>query len=49
MNEAPAEQKLAYDLASQITSFLEYRPAGKIVEIARKYYSGDEMMNAAKL
>ena len=48
MNEAPAEQKLAYDLASQITSFLEYRPAGKIVEIARKYYSCDEMMNAAK-
>lgn len=48
MNEAPAEQKLAYDLASQITSFLEYRPAGRIVEIARKYYSSDEMIEASK-
>jgi tRNA A-37 threonylcarbamoyl transferase component Bud32 len=48
MNDAPPDQKLAYDLASQITSFLEYRPAAIIVEIARKYYSCDQMMDAAK-
>ena len=48
MNEAAPEQKKAYDLASQITSFLEYRKAERIVEIARKYYSCDEMMDAAK-
>jgi serine/threonine-protein kinase RIO1 len=48
MNDAPPSQKLAYDLASQITSFLEYRPAAKIVEIARKYYPCEEMMAAAK-
>ena len=39
MNEAPPSQKIAYDLASQIASFLEYRLAEKIVDIARKYYS----------
>jgi serine/threonine protein kinase len=48
MNEAPPSQKLAYDLASQITSFLEYRPAAKIVDIARRYYTCEEMMAAAK-
>ncbi len=48
MNDAPPSQKLAYDLASQITSFLEYRPAGKIVDIARRYYPSEEMMAAAK-
>ncbi len=48
MDEAPPSQKLAYDLASQITSFLEYRPAGKIVEIARRYYPCKEMMAAAR-
>lgn len=48
MNDAPPSQKLAYDLASQITSFLEYRPAGKIVDIARRYYPCEEMMAAAK-
>jgi tRNA A-37 threonylcarbamoyl transferase component Bud32 len=48
MNEAPPDQKLAYDLASQITSFLEYRQAANIVEIARKYYSCEEMMAGAK-
>ena len=48
MNDAPPSQKLAYDLASQITSFLEYKPAEKIVEIARKYYSCEEMVAAAK-
>jgi len=48
MDEAPPSQKLAYDLASQISSFLEYRPAGEIVEIARKYYPCEEMMAAAK-
>ncbi|HEY3421152.1 MAG TPA: hypothetical protein VGK23_11430 [Methanomassiliicoccales archaeon] len=48
MNEAPPSQKLAYDLASQITSFLEYRAASKIVEIARKYYPCEEMVAAAK-
>ena len=41
-------QKLAYDLASQITSFLEYMPADKIVEIARKYYPCEDLMAAAK-
>ena len=48
LNEAPPEQKLAYDLASQIASFLEYRQAANIVEIARKYYPCEEMMDAAK-
>jgi serine/threonine-protein kinase RIO1 len=48
MNEAPPAQKLAYDLASQITSFLEYKSASKIVEIARKYYPCEDMMAAAK-
>ena len=48
LNEAPPSQKVAYDLASQIASFLEYRPAGKIVDIARRYYSFEEMMAAAK-
>jgi serine/threonine-protein kinase RIO1 len=48
MNEAPPSQKLAYDLASQIASFLEYRPAAEIVDIARKYYPCEEMMAAAK-
>jgi serine/threonine-protein kinase RIO1 len=48
MNDAPPSQKLAYDLASQITSFLEYRPAAKIVDIARRYYSCEEMIAAAK-
>jgi hypothetical protein len=48
MNEAPPSQKLAYDLASQITSFLEYRPASKIVDIARRYYRCEEMIAAAK-
>jgi tRNA A-37 threonylcarbamoyl transferase component Bud32 len=48
MNEAPPSQKMAYDLASQIASFLEYRSAEKIVEIARRYYSSGELMAAAK-
>jgi tRNA A-37 threonylcarbamoyl transferase component Bud32 len=48
MNEAPPSQKVAYDLASQITSFLEYRSAEKIVDIARRYYSSEELMAAAK-
>jgi tRNA A-37 threonylcarbamoyl transferase component Bud32 len=48
MDDAPPSQKLAYDLASQITSFLEYRPAADIVNIARKYYSYEDMMAAAK-
>ena len=48
MDEAPPSQKLAYDLASQITSFLEYMPAEKIVEIARKYYPCEDLMAAAK-
>ncbi len=48
MDEAPPSQKLAYDLASQITSFLEYMPADKIVEIARKYYPCEDLMAAAK-
>jgi serine/threonine-protein kinase RIO1 len=48
MDEAPPSQKLAYDLASQITSFLEYRPAARIVDIARRYYPCEEMMAAAK-
>jgi tRNA A-37 threonylcarbamoyl transferase component Bud32 len=48
MDEAPPSQKIAYDLASQIASFLEYRPAEKIVEIARRHYSSKEMMAAAK-
>jgi tRNA A-37 threonylcarbamoyl transferase component Bud32 len=48
MNDAPPSQKLAYDLASQITSFLEYKKTDTIVDIARKYYSCEEMMAAAK-
>lgn len=48
MNDAPPSQKLAYDLASQITSFLEYKSAAKIVEIARRYYPCEDMMAAAK-
>jgi tRNA A-37 threonylcarbamoyl transferase component Bud32 len=48
MNEAPPSQKIAYDLASQIASFLEYRSAEKIVDIARKYYSSAELTAASK-
>lgn len=48
MDEAPPTQKKAYDLASQIASFLEYRSAEEIVDIARKYYTSRDLISASK-
>lgn len=46
--EAPRQQKLSYDLACQVASFVDYMPAEDIIRIARKYYSGRELRAAAR-
>jgi serine/threonine protein kinase len=47
LEEAPGEDKLAYDLASSIVSFLGYRKPEEIVVIARKHYAKKNLRNAA--
>ncbi len=48
LEEAPASQKQAYDLASQIASFLQFQPPQEIVRLARKYYSKEDLRSAAE-
>jgi len=45
--DAPAAEKLSYDLACMISSFLEYQPVEEIVKIAQKYYSHRYIQAAA--
>jgi serine/threonine protein kinase len=47
LDEAPGEDKLAYDLASQIVSFLGNRKPEEIVVIARRHYPKKNLRNAA--
>jgi tRNA A-37 threonylcarbamoyl transferase component Bud32 len=48
LEEAPQSQKQAYDLACQIASFLPFQPADKIVDVARRHYSKEEMKAASE-
>ena len=45
--DAPAANKLSYDLACMISSFLEHQPVEEIVKIAQKYYSKRYIQAAA--
>jgi tRNA A-37 threonylcarbamoyl transferase component Bud32 len=45
--DAPAANKLSYDLACMISSFLEHQPVEEIVKIAQKYYSQRYIQAAA--
>jgi tRNA A-37 threonylcarbamoyl transferase component Bud32 len=45
--DAPVANKLSYDLACMISSFLEHQPVEEIVKIAQKYYSPRYIQAAA--
>jgi tRNA A-37 threonylcarbamoyl transferase component Bud32 len=48
LDEAPVEEKKAYDIACQIASFLEYAPPEKIVELALNHYSKKDIKHATE-
>lgn len=48
LEAAPRSQKQAYDLASQIASFLPFQPAAEVVRLARKHYSKEDLKAASE-
>lgn len=46
LDNAPEEEKKAYDLACTIASLLEYAPPGDLVGLALKYFSKKEIIHA---
>ncbi|QLH74538.1 MAG: hypothetical protein HPY73_03105 [Methanomassiliicoccales archaeon] len=47
LDEAPEEDKRAYDIACQIASFLQYAPPRKIVSLASRHFSRRDIQHAA--
>jgi tRNA A-37 threonylcarbamoyl transferase component Bud32 len=48
LEEAPAEEKMAYDLASLICAFVEFEPPEVVVKIAGKYYRQKQLTKATE-
>jgi serine/threonine-protein kinase RIO1 len=46
IDDAPDKEKLSYDLACQIASFIEYTTPEKIVKLAKNHYSARDLKRA---